>query len=248
MSLKNFKSELPVLLEQLQQIELKHIEILKLKQRELETVEQEQKKRLKRREAEEAPQAAAMPEIARAAYEGFGKAETAIKKSSDELKVFEDMLRRIEKRSDHLVGRLLYAFEVSALGQKNFARAMEEAVQRAISVLASEALVRAAMETAAGFAAMAHPFLRAYAPLHFKAAAIYAGVGAGAGIGLAAMGGSGQETAASYGHYAQPEPPRERESHAPAQQVIINVSGAASDRDIAEAVYEGLKKAKKYGY
>ena len=235
---------------ELDTIQQKHLDILKLQNRELELIEKSQKARSDGdKEQGSIKTTRSVSDVS--ASPDLSDFSGAIKDSGRELEQLDEILAKVEKRVDHFTGQLLFAFEVSALGQKSFANAMEDAVRHAIAVLASEALVRAAMETAAGFASLAHPFLAPYAPLHFKAAALYAAVGAGAIGGAVAMGGSGGGGASGGASQSSQTAQSSHAASSAPQKIVINVNssgGSSSDRDIAEAVFEGLKKAKKYGY
>lgn len=72
--------------------------------------------------------------------------------------------------------------ELVASGQETIGQALLAGTFEVTKALAMEALPRALMETAAGFAALANPITAATAPLHFTAAGVYGAVAAGAGL------------------------------------------------------------------
>ncbi|GAB4294145.1 MAG: hypothetical protein Kow0090_08720 [Myxococcota bacterium] len=143
------------------------------------------------------------------------------------------------------------AIEQVIKGEMAFGQAVKNATADILSSLGRQSVAKALMATADGFVAMAMGNLWA-APLFFKAAAIYGGIGSATmSAGALMHSGGGRATHPRESATANSRDTSSRGSYSKERNPVtinITVESGATDRDIAEAVYQGMKKAKKYGY
>lgn len=110
--------------------------------------------------------------------------------------VAQDMNDMLNSTGAAMAGALGKSIAASIGEGKNFATVLKQTTHAVLMSLSEQAIVKALMETAEGFAALANPATAVDAPLHFHAAAAFGAVGVAAGVGAAATNSSSAGTGA----------------------------------------------------
>lgn len=148
-------------------------------------------------------------------------------------------------------GAMLQSIQAVALGRQQMGAAMRQMAVDSIAALGSQAKVKAVMELAEGFAALAVPGLQGTAALHFRAAATYglvSGVGAAASGALSGGGSGASRSATPVRTEPAARPVASVSAAEPVAQraglsVTVNVDGnVVGDDEFADRIADSIRR------